>query len=836
MIKMISKWCLKRISYAQIFALFYLLLPSSTTIAQIAPDPTLPIDSVLENGGSNTTIVNGGTAEGSNLFHSFERFNVITGTTVYFNNIDNIQNIFSRVTGSSVSNIDGILRANGSANLFLINRNGIIFGPNASLNIGGSFLATTAESINFADGAQFSTKPAQTAPLLTVSVPIGLNLESSSGKITVQGSGHSLVGQNFRPVTGTNQLSGLKVQPGNNIFLVGGDVDLVGGLLTAPGGHIGIGSINNGTVSLNLDNSDWALNYNKALNFGDIRLSTRSLIDTSGFGSGSIQLQGNNISLADGSVIIIQNQGLLPSGEITLNALDSIKISGTDPIAKIPGSVRTETLTSGKAGDIVISTPNLTIIDGGAINAVSYSTGGAGSIFLRASDSIQIIGNSPRSLRTASTINSLTFSDGDAGDILIETNHFTARDGGILVSNTAGNGAGGNIKVDAKQSIELVGFQSSTLAPSSIGASTSGMGDAGSVILDTGKLLVENGGRVDSSTVASGTAGTININASDSVEVKGTVPNSRNPSLIISSGNILDESLRASFGLSEGVALTGDSGNLKVTTRKLTVRDGGLISVNNEGLGDAGTLEVFADSIFLDNKGGITAATASGQGGTLSVETERLQLTNNSNITATANGGSRNGGNVTINTDTLVALEDSDITANAFEGRGGNIQITTQGLFRSPDSTISASSKLGINGTVSIQTLGFDVSNTITPLQNNLISPEQIVAGSCLARRNAERSSFVVTGSGSLPVNPYSEIEEWEIPSSQSQSTLLDSVQPENNYQGTRSPLTTPSPKKWKLGDPIIEAQGIVRLSDGRVLLGMKPQRPASAESLICKS
>ena len=339
---MISKWCLKRIGYVQIFTLFYLSLASSTT-AQIVPDTSLPIDSVVEKEEGNTTIINGGTAEGSNLFHSFERFNVTTGTTAYFNNVVNIQNIFSRITGNSVSNIDGMLRANGSANLFLINPNGIIFGPNATLNVGGSFLATSASHINFADGTQFSTKPAQTAPLLTVSVPVGLNLESSSGKITVQGSGHSLVGQNFRPVSGTNQLLGLRVQPGNNIFLVGGDVDLVGGLLTAPGGHIGIGSVNNGTVVLNLDNSNWALNYDKASNFGNIGLSTRSLIDTSGFGSGSIQLQGKQISLADGSVIIIQNQGLLPSGAITLSASDSIQISGTDPIAKIPGSIRTET-------------------------------------------------------------------------------------------------------------------------------------------------------------------------------------------------------------------------------------------------------------------------------------------------------------------------------------------------------------------------------------------------------------------------------------------------------------------------------------------------------------
>lgn len=885
----------------------YFLNTTCFVNAQIVPDGTLPRNSSIKAQGNNT-IIEGGTRIGNNLFHSFQQFSIPTNGTVYFNNALDIQNIIGRVTGRAISSIDGLLRINGNANLFLINPNGFSFGSNARLNIGGSFLVGSAKSINFADGTQFRADNPSTSPLLTISIPIGLDFGTNPGNIRVQGAGYNLVEKtsSFSPYIGAgNSLTGLRVRPGKTLALVGGDISLNGGVLTAPGGRIELGSVNNQLVNINLTARGFNLSYTGSNNLQDIRLTQKSLIDTSGVIAGSIQLKGNNLSLTDGSTVLIQNQGLLPAGDINLTAGGTVLLSGTSLDKTISTGVVSETL-GGTGSDISISTKDLVLDNGAQLLARTFRAGQGGSLTVNTSSSIQVLGFSlaPLPLIIPSNIVAATFGTGNGGSLNLATQNLSVQRGAQVIAATFGAGRGGDLNINSFNSINLSGYISKTsrssssllaetngignggnlilktknltlqegavlgtltfqsglggnatvnadeievngnnptsFVPSVINAATFGSGNGGDLVINTAQLLVTNGGRIDTSTLANGKAGNLTISASDSVSLSGTVPGSVNPSLIDSSANILDKNLQLLYHLPPKPS--SDSGDLTISTRNLSVLNGANVSVQNQGSGKAGTLTVAVTSLTLDQGGALTASTTTRDGGNINIITKDILLRHAGSISATA-GNNGNGGNITIKANTLVALENSLISANAYQGRGGNIQINTQGIFLSPDSDITASSQFGINGTVRIITLGFDAKNALAPLTGKIVNTEQVIANSCLTRRNATKGSFVSTGTGGLPITPYDNLDTDNSLTAPAQ----ESGQPSSPIQGN----TTSQPSSWEAtlvelenkpyhpwqpGEPIAEGNTIVKTPDGHILLvaaqDQTPVQPAS--TLVC--
>ncbi|MBD2520083.1 filamentous hemagglutinin N-terminal domain-containing protein [Nostoc sp. FACHB-973] len=860
--------------FCQQLAFIFYVLFSSSVMAQIVPDNTLSVNSLVTSQG-NTNNINGGTQVGSNLFHSFEQFSLSTGSTAYFNNASNVQNIISRVTGLSISNIDGLVKANGSANLFLINPNGIIFGPNASLNIGGSFLASTANRINFGDGSQFSAKTPQSKPLLTVSAPIGLGFDGNPGAIEAQGTGHNLsLNSPFSPFIRSISSDGLRVKPEKTLALVGGDIALEGGKLEASGGRIELGSVDKGIVSINTDSAAWTFNYKDALSFKNIQLSQQSIADVSGSGSGFIQAQGADVELASGSIFLIQNQGNKLSGDIIVNASEELRIIGTSLNGVIPTSLVNETLL-GNGGRIEISTPNLIIEDGAAIVAKTYGAGRGGDIIVNASEFTKVTGGSASVLQLPSNITTGTFGSGDggnltlstkslsiqdggeiltsafgtgkggnltvntplstqvigylsgnsqlsstiltrtsgsgnAGNLFLSTGFLIAKDGGIIGSLTLGNGSGGEVTVNSNNSIELIGLVPNVFTPSSLVTATYSSGNSGKLTVNTKKLTVRDGGIINTSTRSTGKADSLIINASDSIDVIGRVPGAVNPSLINSSVVGSNKSFQELYLLPS--VLRGDSGSITINTKKLNITDGALISVRNDGPGNAGTLQINADQINITNNGGITATTAVGEGGDIGITSKIIQL-RSGNISATAGtqGTKGNGGNIRIDTDILTALNNSAITANAYQGRGGNIRINTKGLFISPDTQITASSQRGIDGTLEVN---FQNRNpSLTKVQPQAIAQAPEVVSVCQGHSNGVASTFVNTGAGGVAANSDNQLD-----NSSTWQRNSNSVQAiDNNWE----------PSKTEEPIEIVEAQGWILNADGDVVLTAQADPPS---------
>lgn len=794
-------------------------------LAQIAPDESLSTS--VKQQGENQLNINGGEREGNNLFHSFEEFSVPEGIEAVFKNETNIENIFTRVTGETASSIDGLLRTQGGANFFLVNPNGIVFGENAQLDVGGSFIATTADSIQFEDGTKFATSNAEEQPILTVSVPIGLQFEGNSGAITVNGSG-SQISRNpdvaqFTPFYRGKDSNGLSVQPGKILALIGAELNVEGGNLSAESGQIELGSVSSGEVKLEYIHSGLSFGYEAISNFKDINLSENASADASGNGGGSIRVNAANIRLTDGSIFLIQNNGKISSGEINVNASEYLVLSGAASDLTT-SSIASETLNEGSATKIELSAKHLLLQNGGNIISTTFSIGRGGNINVNASNSLQLFRTVDGFIeRATSRIATPTYDVGDSGMISISTPLLKASNGSSIATGTAlstGNGGSIDIKADL---IELDGLTEKDGVFTTILSSTFGTGNAGRLNIDTSILKLINGATVSTDSRNSGMAGNITINASERIEISNVDPNTLNSSAVSSSVTIEEnEVFREALRLPS--IPNGQAGNVTINAPSINVNSGGKVRVENQGTGNAGMLSINADFINLERAGSLTAFSASGIGGNIDLNTKNLQIDPASQITATAQNNG-DGGNISINTTNLIAKKNSEVTANAFAGRGGNIDINAEGLFLfdSPENIFSASSELGIDGEIQIDTLEIDLQKELEQSELEFLTAEQAIANSCLAR-SSQQGSFTINDNGGLPKNPNSNYSDADF-SLTGVSRLTTTNQP--------SEISENSQQQNHSAHSAIPAQKMIETESGRIFLVAAPQK---AESLYCKT
>lgn len=695
-------------------------------LAQVVEDATLPNNSVVNLAGT-TYQIDGGTTTGSNLYHSFQQFSVPMGFTAYFNNALAIQNIIARVVGPA-STIDGIIQANGTANLFLLNPSGIVFGPNAQLNVGGSFIASTAQSLRFADGAEFSAvSPASS--LLTVSVPLGLQMGPNPTPITVQGTPNNVtfdpftleIDRSFRPV-------GLQVQPGQTLALVGGDVNLVSGNLTAEQGRIEVGSVRGGgLVTLSSTNPGWQLGYSGVSSFGDVQLSQAASADVSGDGAGEIRIQAGRVNLVDGSVLLALTLGSRPGVGITINATESVNVSsagitandvfaGTSYISAI--ATDANSVASARGGNLTITTPLLRVTDGSQLTAATYGPGNAGNLTVQA-QTVELIGGIP-DLTSSGLFTNVNFGSGNAGNLSVTTDNLFVKNGASISTSTFDLGNAGNVTVRARN-IEMDGeidLASLGVIASGIFASASNLltpdtGNGGTITIESDRLQITNGAQVSATTFAKGNAGSIDVKA-QMVELKGASTRTGNPSGLFSS---------------TATPTAGNGGSIRIESNRVQITDGAQISATTTSTSNAGSIEVNAQTIELSGSttrrspGGIfssTEAAATGNAGNITLKGDRLQLTNGAQVSATTSSQG-NAGLINVQVNNIALMGTSLVTGTPSglfssveplaRGNGGSINVIGNRLQIQDGAQIAASTfSSGNAGTLQVRVQDIDLA------------------------------------------------------------------------------------------------------------------------------
>ena len=836
--------CYKRIRILEQHVLLGMTLTMASVMALAKPGLANIVPNGLDTTIDNQTCtasctVTDGSTRGSNLFHSFEAFSVPVNSTVTFQHDGAIANIITRVTGDSTSRINGTIRTllNGStddvgtADFFLINPNGIVFGENAQLNIGGSFIGSTAERLQFEDGTEFSVDNAN--PLLTISVLTGLQFGSNPGNIRVLGTGNGLFLNPDATVNRGDRPSGLEVASDNSLTLIGGNLTVNGGNLTVDSGHIALGAVgDNSIVALAETPSGWVSDYPGVTTFGDIHFLNEASADVSGDTAGTLNLQGQNIILENGSSLLA-NTLTNGNGAITIQAAESLKMDGMSsivpsvPFSPIPTSAYIE-ISSGAVGDgqseLVVNAPLIELTGGAQIGLSMAGAGSSGSLSINAETIIATSG-SPTAPSGVFTAVLPVFSDppatGLGGDLTIVAESLQVLSGAQLRASSFGLGNAGNFTITA-QDIDIIGFNPggpSTLQ-SSVDVPPGGSG--GQLTIDTQRLLVADGGQIATATRSlSQPAGDLTIRASEFIELEGVSDTASRSGLFanaVSARNPITGEVAEAFG---------EGGSITIETPHLLVRNGATINVSNNpsnpnspvaapGNGPAGDLTVVADRIVLSEQGILTADTVNGDRANITLEAEIVSLQDESLITTSATGAAT-GGNLTINTSTLAAFSNSDITANAVDNFGGRVIIAADGIFGTQfrssltsNSDITATSTLGpqFRGIVELNTPEVDPSRGTSELPSGMVNQEAQIVSAC---EPITASTLVLLGQGGVPPSPLQPIygeslwQDLRMANAQSQTHgTQDSVSSNDSphESGARSPhpVSIVEAERWSLG------------------------------------
>ena len=649
--------------------------------SNIVPDNTLGAESSQVIGNFQTLpieVITGGATRQINLFHSFQEFNISEGRAAYFfSPSGDIQNILALVTGTNPSGIFGRLGTfgNSSPNLFLINPNGIVFGKNASLDVQGSFVGTTANGVQFGNQGIFSATNPQAAPLLTINPSVLLfNQIQANGGIINQSqapAGKNPIGED---------VTGLRVADSKSLLLVGGNINIDGGNIRAYGGNIELaGLAAPGNVELNIAGDNLGLVIPENVERTDVSLSNGAEVNVRGAGGGNIKIQARNVNLAGQSILragIATGLGTPDSqgGDITINATAQTKLMDNSFIANV-----LQARAFGKAGDINIKSSSFALSNEASLNNAIFGQGNAGNISIQTSDAVEI--------SSSAIFNNIeSGAVGNGGDINITAGSLSLTDNSEIQSLLrgannqlpGGRGNAGNVNINVQGDISFRISRPNEVNGINFGVNEGAIGNGGNVTINTSSLEINDGSQIGGITRGKGDSGNIIINARNNISLDGTVG-------IFSSG------------ITNAVAPTGEgnAGNIQITTGTLKATNGAFINSNTLGKGNGGDIYLKTGSLSLTN-GSIVSANVLGQGNAGNITVEATDNVNLDGVYGVSSG-----------------LESSLLTGGV--GKGGNIQVTTGSLFVTNGATIASNTdgvgnggNITINARDNVTFLGFD--------------------------------------------------------------------------------------------------------------------------------
>ncbi|ESA36005.1 filamentous hemagglutinin family n-terminal domain protein [Leptolyngbya sp. Heron Island J] len=640
--------------------------------AQIIPDGTL--STTVTSSDNQNFVIENGDRTGNNLFHSFDTFSIPTNGSAVFNNPTDIENIFSRVTGLSLSNIDGLLQTIGTTNLFLLNPNGIILGPNAQLDIAGSFTASTANSLVFADGAEFSAIAPEPS-LLSISVPLGLQLNTqpqgdieSRGQLEA-GQDLTLLGQNLylegEIIAGndltlqaqdTVTMKDTLVYSGNDLTVQGGqgiDILALNRLEPVPfasGGNLTL--ISDGNISADT-------HFESGGNFQFLMLAGTPATVVSFYDP--IILADGNVVLGDytGVALKLEAKGSIDAGDIVITGPDTtLSADGSGSDVNLLASSRAAILRAGVNADPGQPPGSITV---SSINTSDVTGGDGGPIILEAAGDITANGFFLGPLDIPITLGSFSFADGED----------SGTGGAITISSGSGNIS---LQGNRQSTFPFNGFANGPITVGSFSLSArndSGRGGPIRITADAGKIDIV--GDLNTQSYA--------FQNDDSSLPAGDSSTGGDITLVSNIGDItidgLLTTLSGSFGSFPGSSPAGnsrDAGNIFLSSGSGDIR-----LVNNQG---GRILDTTSKSQALGSIAG-----DSGDGGNITVSSTTGDIVTDGAFVvagssseafaptaASSSGNSGNGGNIIFSSTSGNITINSVLQSSA--GSGGNSSVS----------------------------------------------------------------------------------------------------------------------------------------------------------------